>query len=42
LKQPIAAGQPVRWQDVAFDDANPTVRFRREMESVFGREGAAP
>jgi len=42
LKQPIAAGQPVRWQDVSFDDANPTVRFRREMESVFGREGAAP
>jgi len=42
LKQPIAVGQPVRWQDVAFDDANPTVRFRREMESVFGREGAAP
>ncbi len=42
LKQPIAAGQPVRWQDVAFDDANPTVRFRREMESVSGREGAAP
>jgi len=42
LRQPIAAGQPVRWQDVAFDDANPTVRFRREMESVFGREGAAP
>jgi len=38
LTQPIAVGQPVRWQDVAFDEADPTIRFRREMERVFGSE----
>ncbi len=38
LKQPVAMGQPVRWQDVAFDETNPAIQFRREMERVFGRE----
>ena len=35
LLRPIARGQPVRWDDVAFDPANATVRFRREMETEF-------
>ncbi len=38
LTRPVAIGQPVRWHDVAFDEADPTIRFRREMERVFGRE----
>jgi len=37
LKHSVAVGQPVRWQDVAFDAADPTIRFRREMERVFSR-----
>ncbi|HVF64799.1 MAG TPA: Gfo/Idh/MocA family oxidoreductase [Casimicrobiaceae bacterium] len=33
LARAIAAGKPVTWSDVAIDDANPAVAFRREMES---------
>ena len=36
LKRAIAAGAPVRWDDVTCDADDPAVRFRREMESVFG------
>ena len=36
LKRPIEKGQTVRWADVAFDEADKTVRFRREMEAAFG------
>ena len=35
LLRPIAIGQPVTWSDVAYDPANATVRFRREMEAEF-------
>ena len=35
LKNPIAAGQTVRWQDVEIDDTAHAVRVRREMEAVF-------
>ena len=35
LKNPIATGQPVRWQDVEIDDTVHAVRVRREMEAVF-------
>jgi len=35
LKRAIAAGRPVLWDDVEYDAANPTVRFRREMEERF-------
>ena len=35
LRHAIAAHATVRWDDVDFDPANETVRFRREMESVF-------
>jgi predicted homoserine dehydrogenase-like protein len=38
LTRSVAIGHPVRWQDVAFDEADPTIQFRREMERVFGRE----
>jgi predicted homoserine dehydrogenase-like protein len=53
LLRPIAAGQPVRWSDVAFDANSTAVRVRREMEAAFfpgneksrcdppGREAAA-
>src|SRR5436190_2549614 len=33
--RPIAAGQPVRWSDVAVDQNNTSVRVRREMEAAF-------
>ncbi|MDA0662630.1 MAG: flagellar biosynthesis protein FlgA [Proteobacteria bacterium] len=32
LKKSIAQGQAVCWQDVAYDENDPTVSFRREME----------
>jgi predicted homoserine dehydrogenase-like protein len=38
----VAAGQPVKWSDVAVDANSTAVRVRREMESVMGaRAGAA-
>jgi predicted homoserine dehydrogenase-like protein len=36
LKRDIAAGAPVRWDDVAFDAGSDAVGFRREMEATFG------
>jgi predicted homoserine dehydrogenase-like protein len=33
--RPIAAGQPVRWSDVAVNANEPAVRVRREMENAF-------
>ena len=38
LQKPVAAGQPVRWSDVAFDDSIEAVRVRREMEDLFRAE----
>ena len=35
LLRPVAAGQAVSWDDVAFDADATAVRFRREMERVF-------
>ena len=35
LLRPIAAGQPVRWSDVAVNANEPAVRARREMENAF-------
>jgi len=35
LQRAVAAGQPVRWNDVKFDETNPAIRFRREMEAEF-------
>ena len=34
LTQPVAAGEVVRWTDVAVDEANSVVRVRREMEQM--------
>jgi predicted homoserine dehydrogenase-like protein len=36
LLRPVAAGQPVRWGDVAYDAASTAVRVRREMEALLG------
>jgi predicted homoserine dehydrogenase-like protein len=36
LLKPVAAGQPVRWSDVAVDANVSAVRLRREMERAFG------
>ncbi len=35
LKRAIAAGQPIAWADVAIDETNTVVHFRREMERAF-------
>jgi predicted homoserine dehydrogenase-like protein len=35
LRRPVAKGQPLRWEDVAFDADDAAVRFRREMEQAF-------
>lgn len=35
LLNPVARGQRLRWADVAYDPADPAVRFRREMEAEF-------
>ena len=35
LKHDVGAGQSVRWDDVALDEADPAVRLRREMERTF-------
>jgi predicted homoserine dehydrogenase-like protein len=42
MLRPVAAGQPVRWSDVAFDERSAAVRVRREMERSFAahREAA--
>jgi predicted homoserine dehydrogenase-like protein len=39
--RPVAAGQPVRWSDVAVDSNATAVRVRREMEASF-RERLRP
>src|SRR5437773_257156 len=41
MLRPVAAGQPLRWSDVAVDANAPAVRVRREMESSF-RERLRP
>jgi predicted homoserine dehydrogenase-like protein len=37
LLHSVAAGQPVRWQDVAVDQANGAVKLRKQMEEMFRR-----
>ena len=41
LRRPIERGQPVKWNDVAFDEADAAVRFRRQMEAEFRPSSAA-
>ena len=40
LREPIRAGHTIRWQDVAFDESDPTIGVRREMEEE--TRGSAP
>jgi predicted homoserine dehydrogenase-like protein len=35
LLKPVAAGQPLRWTDVAVDESSHAVKARREMERLF-------
>ncbi len=35
LLKPVAAGQPVRWSDVAADESSYAVKLRREMEKLY-------
>jgi predicted homoserine dehydrogenase-like protein len=37
LRRAVAAGQPVRWDDVDIDEGQPAVAFRREMERAAAR-----
>ncbi len=41
LLRPVAAGQPVKWGDVAHDTGLAAVRLRREMESLHAAARAA-
>ena len=41
LRHEVAAGQPVRWEDVAFDETDEAIRFRRTMERAFAGGAAA-
>jgi predicted homoserine dehydrogenase-like protein len=38
LQHDVAAGQPVRWSDIAIDESHQAIRFRREMEALFRAE----
>jgi predicted homoserine dehydrogenase-like protein len=42
LGRAVPSGHPVSWEDVAFDEANPAIRFRREMEAAFRSDAAEP
>jgi predicted homoserine dehydrogenase-like protein len=39
LRRPVSAGDPLHWDEVAFDENNSTVAVRRQMETMF-RAGA--
>jgi len=39
LRNAVAAGEMVRWSDVAIDEGQEPVRFRREMEQSAPAEG---
>jgi predicted homoserine dehydrogenase-like protein len=41
LKRDVAAGEPLRWSDVAYDASDVAVKVRREMEAMFGQRGDA-
>jgi predicted homoserine dehydrogenase-like protein len=40
LRNPIGAGNPVRWSDVSIDETSEAVRVRREMEAMSRSEAA--
>ncbi len=39
--KPVAAGQPLRWTDVAVDESSYAVKVRREMEQLFASQAEA-
>ncbi len=41
LKRDLAEGERLKWSDVAYDENDAAVRFRREMETAFGRRNVA-
>ena len=41
MLRPVAAGETVRWSDVAIDASGEAVKFRREMESLFAPQNPA-
>ena len=41
MLRPVAAGETVRWSDVAIDASGEAVKFRREMESLFAPHNPA-
>ena len=41
LKNHVAAGQPVCWSDVEYDETDPVVCFRREMEGLMANDSKA-
>jgi predicted homoserine dehydrogenase-like protein len=41
LLKPVAAGQPLRWTDVAVDESSYAVKVRREMERLFASQAEA-
>ncbi len=41
LLKPVAAGQPLRWTDVAVDESSFAVKVRREMERLFASQTEA-
>ena len=40
LKNPIAAGERLKWSDVEIDETDVAVQTRREMEAAFARPNA--
>ncbi|MCI0430889.1 MAG: SAF domain-containing protein [Rhodospirillales bacterium] len=40
LRHPVAAGAPLRWSDVAADEASQAVRVRRELEALFSADAS--
>src|SRR5262249_60673945 len=40
VRRPVAAGQTVRWADVAVDESSYAVQVRREMEKLFAPAAA--
>lgn len=42
LKNDVAAGQPVLWSDVMFDEYDPAIKLRRNMVKQFGKPNYVP
>jgi predicted homoserine dehydrogenase-like protein len=42
LERDVAEGECLTWSDVAYDENDPAVKVRREMEAAFGRPNVGP